>query len=140
MNAVPFLDLKRQHDAMRGDLSEAISRVFERGAAVLGPAVESFENEFAEWCGARHAVGVGSGTDAISLALLAVGVESGDEVIVPANTCIPTVAGVEGSGARPVLADVDPSTLTLDPDAIEIAVTERTRAVVPVHLLPPSMD
>src|SRR2546423_1453271 len=93
-----------------------------------------FEREFAEFCGAAHAVGVGSGTDAIAIALRAAGIGAGDEVITAANTCVPTVAGIVLAGATPVLADVDPRTLTLDPGSAAEAVGPRTRALVPVHL------
>ena len=131
---VPFADLSRGVEALRGELDAAIAAVLGRGRFVLGERVAEFEAAFAAYCGAREAVGVASGTDALTIALRAVGVEPGDEVIVPANTCVPTVAGVEAAGAIPVLADVDPHTWTLDPAAAAAAVTERTRAVVPVHL------
>jgi dTDP-4-amino-4,6-dideoxygalactose transaminase len=131
---VPFVDLTRGVEACRGEIESAIGEVLDRGRFVLGERVVAFEEAFAAYCGARAAVGVASGTDAIAIALRAVGVEPGDEVIVPANTCVPTVAGVEAAGAVPVLADVDPRTWTLDSDAAAAAVTERTRAVVPVHL------
>jgi dTDP-4-amino-4,6-dideoxygalactose transaminase len=96
--------------------------------------VESFEQEFARLCGADFAVGVGSGTDAVAIALRALGVGPGDEVVTAANTCVPTVAGIVLAGATPVLADVDPRTLTLDPDSARAAVGPRTRALLPVHL------
>ena len=131
---VPFLDLSRGVRALRGELDAAIGGVLDRGRFVLGEQVAEFEYAFAVYCGARDAVGVASGTDAIAIALRSVGVEPGDEVIVPANTCVPTVAGVEAAGAVPVLADVDPATWTLTPAAAAAVVTERTRAVVPVHL------
>ncbi len=128
------MELARGVAALRRDLDAAICAVLARGQFVLGQEVAAFEAEFAAYCGAREAVGVASGTDAITIALRAVGVEPGDEVIVPANTCVPTVAGVEAAGAVPVLADVDPETWTLAPAAAAAAVSERTRAVVPVHL------
>ena len=112
----------------------AIDRVLRRGWYVLGEEVAAFEREFAAWLGVERVVGVGSGTDAIHLALRAVGVEPGDEVITAANTCVPTVAGICAAGARPVPADVDAGTLTLDPASVEGAITRRTRAIVPVHL------
>src|SRR5581483_11715750 len=115
---VPFMELARGVAALRRDLDAAICAVLARGQFVLGQEVAAFEAEFAAYCGAREAVGV----------------EPGDEVIVPANTCVPTVAGVEAAGAVPVLADVDPETWTLAPAAAAAAVSERTRAVVPVHL------
>jgi dTDP-4-amino-4,6-dideoxygalactose transaminase len=126
--------LSRNVSALRDELDAAMASVLEKGRFVLGECVAEFEAAFAAYCGAREAVGVASGTDAITVALRAVGVEPGDEVIVPANTCVPTVVGVEAAGAIPVLADVDPETWTLDPAAAAAAVTERTRAIVPVHL------
>ena len=131
---VPFLDLSRGVEAIRGEIDEALAGVLDRGRFVLGERVAEFEAAFATYCGAGEAVGVASGTEAIAIALRAVGVEPGDEVIVPANTCVPTVAGVEAAGAIPVLADVDSETWTLDPATAAAAVSERTRAVVPVHL------
>jgi dTDP-4-amino-4,6-dideoxygalactose transaminase len=131
---VPFLDLSREVMSMRSELERAIARVLDEGRFVSGPFVEKFESDFASFCGSEYAVGVASGTDAITIALAAVGVGAGDEVITAANTCVPTVAGIEATGARPVLADIDPETYTLDPGALEPALTERTRAIVPVHL------
>ncbi len=96
--------------------------------------MDDFEGAFASYCGAAHAIGVASGTEAITIALQAVGVGEGDEVITAANTCVPTVAGIEATGARAVLADVDGETYTLDPAGLEELVTDRTRAIVPVHL------
>jgi dTDP-4-amino-4,6-dideoxygalactose transaminase len=131
---VAFLDLARHVRATRAELDAAIARVLDAGQFVFGSPLEEFERAFADFCGAREAVGVASGTDAITIALQAVGVGPGDEVVTAANTCVPTVAAIEAAGATPVLADVDPVTWTLDPGALEEAVTERTRAVVPVHL------
>jgi dTDP-3-amino-3,4,6-trideoxy-alpha-D-glucose transaminase len=132
--SVPFLDLSRRVAALRPELDAAIAAVLDGGRFVLGEQVERFEAEFAAYCGAGHAVGVASGTDAIALALRAVGVEPGDEVVLPANTCAPTAAGVEAAGAVPVLADVDPQTWTLSAETAAAAVGPRTRAIVPVHL------
>jgi dTDP-4-amino-4,6-dideoxygalactose transaminase len=131
---VPFLDLRRQTAAVRSELDAAVARVLDEGPFVFGPWLREFETQFAEYCGAAHAVGVASGTDAITIALQSLGIAPGDEVITVANTCVPTVAGIEAAGAIPVLVDVDPTTYTLDPAAADAAVTERTRAVVPVHL------
>ena len=131
---VRFLELSRQIASVRGELDAAVASVVDAGRFVLGEHLAEFEQAFAAWCGAREAVGVASGTDALAIALRSVGVEAGDEVIVPANTCAPTVAGIEATGALPVLADVDPHTWTLDPNAAAAAVTRRTRAIVPVHL------
>ncbi len=131
---VPFLDLRRQHSDLRAELDEAIASVVDGDRFVGGPRVERFEDAFAAYCGAKEAVGVGSGTDAIELSLRALGIGRGDEVITAANTCIPTVAGIEASGATPVLVDVDERTFTLDPGELGDATTSRTKAIVPVHL------
>jgi dTDP-4-amino-4,6-dideoxygalactose transaminase len=131
---VPFLNLRRQVEEIRGDLDRAVSNVLDSGRFLGGPTVEEFEDAFARYCGAAHAVGLASGTDAIAIALRATGIRARDEVLVPANTCVPTVAGVEAAGARPVLVDVDPRTYTIDPERLEASIGPRSRAVVPVHL------
>jgi dTDP-4-amino-4,6-dideoxygalactose transaminase len=131
---VPFVELQSQFRTIEGEVRGAIDRVLERSWYVLGEECASFEAEFAVWVGTHHAVGVGSGTEAIHLALRAVGVGHGDEVITVANTCVPTIAGIGASGATPVLVDAHPETLTLDPNKLEAAFTDRTRAIVPVHL------
>jgi len=131
---VPFLDLAREVGELRPALDGALARVLDSGRFVGGEEVERFERAFAGFCGASHAVGVASGTDAVSIALEAVGVRPGDEVITAANTCVPTVAGIEGARAVPVLVDVDPDTFTLAADRLEGALSSRTRAIVPVHL------
>ncbi len=131
---VPFVDLRRRDAGLRAELDEALAAVVDDGRYVGGPRVEAFERDFAAFCGAREAVGVASGTDAIELALRALGVGTGDEVITVANTCIPTVAGIEAAGATPVLVDADERTFTLDPGELDAATTTRTKAVVPVHL------
>jgi dTDP-3-amino-3,4,6-trideoxy-alpha-D-glucose transaminase len=131
---IPFLDLRRQHAGLRQELDEAIASVVGGDRFIGGPRVEAFERTFASYCGATEAVGVASGTDAIELSLRALGIGPGDEVITAANTCIPTVAGIEAAGAMPVLIDVDEGTFTLDPGELEGATTSRTRAIVPVHL------
>jgi dTDP-4-amino-4,6-dideoxygalactose transaminase len=131
---IPFVDLTRQHTALRSEVVAAVAEVVAEGRFIGGPRVEAFEEAFAAYCGSAHAVGVASGTDAIELSLRALGIGAGDEVITAANTCIPTIAGIEASGATPVLVDVDEATFTLDPAELEDATTQRTRAVVPVHL------
>jgi dTDP-4-amino-4,6-dideoxygalactose transaminase len=131
---VPFLDLTRETERLRPALGGAIARVLDSGRYVLSDEVATFEAAFAEHCETRHAIGVASGTDAITIALLASGVVPGDEVITAPNTCIPTIVGIERAGAVPVLADVDPRTYTLDPEQVERRVTSRTRAILPVHL------
>src|SRR5882672_7215131 len=134
MNAVriPFMSLVPGEDAaaVRG----AIDRVVERGWFILGPEVESFEQEFAAASGAAHAVGVGNGTDAIALILRALGIGPGDEVITTPLSAAYTALAVLMVGARPVFADIDDRRLTLDPAAAAGVVTSRTRAILPVHL------
>ncbi len=137
---VPFGDLRRQYDAMRQEVDEAVQRVFERGWFVLGVEGENFEQELANYLGVNRAVGVGSGTEAIHLALRAVGVEAGDEVITVPNTCVPTVSGIWAAGALPVLVDVDEKSFTLDPNRLEAAITPKTKAILPVHLYGQSAD
>jgi dTDP-4-amino-4,6-dideoxygalactose transaminase len=139
---VPFLDLTRETAALRDELDAAIARVLDSGHYILSEELVRFESAFASACGASHSVGVASGTDAITIALLAAGVEAGDEVITASNTCIPTIVGIERAGARPVLADVDAETYTLDPAEVERRLTPRTRAILPVHLYgqPADMD
>lgn len=131
---VPFLDLRRETVVFRRELDTAMGVVLDEGRFVLGPAVAQFESAFAEWCGATHAVGVASGTDAITIALQALGIGTGHEVITVANSCVPTVAGIEATGATPVLVDPVESTQTIDAGLVAEALTERTRAIVPVHL------
>jgi len=131
---IPFLDLSRHVAALRPELDAAVAEVLDAGRFVGGEPVECFEQEFAAWVGADHAVGVASGTDAVELALRSVGVGAGDEVITVANTCVPTIVGIEGSGATPVLVDADPVSMTIDPELLASAITERTAAIVPVHL------
>ena len=129
---VPFNDLHPGEDAAA--VREAIQRVITRGWFILGAEVEAFETEFADASGARHAVAVGNGTDAISLMLRGLGIGAGDEVIVPALTAAYTALAVVATGATPVFADVDDETLTMDPAACAAAVTSKTKAIVPVHL------
>ncbi len=135
---VPFLDLRPGEDAAA--VRDAIARVLDRGWFVLGPEVAAFEEEFAAASGATYAVGVGNGTDAIALLLRASGIGAGDEVLVPALTAAYTALAVVAAGARPVIVDVEPQTLTIDPAACAAAVTARTRAIIPVHLYGQSAD
>jgi dTDP-4-amino-4,6-dideoxygalactose transaminase len=135
---LPFLDLRPGDDAAA--IRTAIDRVLARGWFVLGPELEAFEHEFAQASGARHAVGVGHGTDAISLLLRAAGVGTGDEVIVPALTAAFSALAVTAIGARPVIADVDPETLLLDVAGCERNLTPRVKAILPVHLYGQAAD
>ena len=131
---VPFLDLRAQHQSIRADLDLAFREVMDSCAFAGGPFVEKFENEFAKYCGCTHAVGVASGTDALWLILLALGVGPGDEVITVPNTFIATAEAISLCGARPVFVDVDPVTFTMDPDLLRNSITPRSRAIIPVHL------
>jgi hypothetical protein len=131
---VPFVDLRAQHRGIQQELDQAVRDVIESAAFVLGPAVEGFESDFAQYLGVQHAVGTSNGTTALQLALLALGVGEGDEVIVPAQTFIATAEAVAHVGAQPVFVDVLESTACMDPAALASAVTPRTRAIVPVHL------
>ena len=131
---IPFNDLSRAIAEQRDHIDAAVSRVLESGRFVLGLEGRAFEEEFAAASGAAHAVGVGSGTDAIELALRALDVGPGDEVVTQANTCVPTVAAIERAGATPVLCDVEAEAGTMDVSSLEGALTELTRAIVLVHL------
>jgi dTDP-4-amino-4,6-dideoxygalactose transaminase len=131
---VPFVDLRSQHEAMAGDLQAAFNRVLNASSFILGEEVAAFEQEFAAYLGARYAIGVSSGLDALRLSLAALDVGPGDDVIVPANTYIATALAVSACGARPVLADVDERTNGLDPASVRAALTPRTKAIIPVHL------
>src|SRR3984893_8158921 len=139
---VPFLDLKSHHAPMLEEINRAIQDVIEEGAFAGGPYVAAFESDFAAYCNCRHAIGVGSGTEALWLILLALGVGPGDEVITVPNTFMATAEAITYCGARPVFVDVDERTYTLDPGALESAVTARTKAIIPVHLFgqPADMD
>ncbi len=130
----PVVDLARRVASLQPELGEAVERVLRSGWFLLGPETKAFESEFAAFCGRRHAVAVASGTEALRLVLRVLGVGPGDEVVVPAMTAVPTAAAVCATGAAPVFADVARDTATLDLDQAAAAVTERTRAVVPVHL------
>jgi len=131
---VPFVDLKAQYRSIKPEVDEAIGRVLETTAFILGPAVEEFERAFAAYLGAEFCVGVSNGTAAVQLALAACGVTAGDEVILPANTFIATAEAVSALGAVPVLVDCERDSSNIDANKVEAAVTPRTRAVVPVHL------
>lgn len=131
---IPFLDLGRQHAALRKELLAAVDGVLASSRFVLGPESQALETELAALCGVRHGIGVGSGTDALRLALGALGVGPGDEVVTPAFSFVASASTILMTGAQPVFVDVDPATLALDPDRLERALTPRTRAIVVVHL------
>lgn len=131
---LPFLDLLRVTAESQTEVAAAIEKTLDSGQLILGPNVVAFEQEFAEALGAGHAIGVGSGTDAIEIALRSLGIGYGDEVVTQANTCPPTLAGILRTGASAVLCDATSSSGLMDPESLAGAITARTRAVVPVHL------
>ncbi|MBY0457077.1 MAG: DegT/DnrJ/EryC1/StrS family aminotransferase [Gemmataceae bacterium] len=131
---VPLCDIQAQYRALKDEIDAAALRVLGSGQAILGPEVVAFEHETAHFCGSQFAVGCGSGTDALVLALRALDIGPGDEVIVPPFTFFASASSVARVGARPVFVDIDPLTFNLDPNQIEAAVTPKTRAVMPVHL------
>ncbi|MDS4068167.1 MAG: DegT/DnrJ/EryC1/StrS family aminotransferase [Candidatus Competibacter sp.] len=131
---IPFLDLKAQYQSIKDELDAAVLKVLASTQYALGPEVAAFEEEFAAFCDVPHAVAVNSGTSALHLALLAIGLQPGDEVITVASTFVATVAAIDYAGGRPVFVDVEPDTLNMDPALIEARITERTRAILPVHL------
>ena len=134
MSKVPFVDLAAELREIRGEIDREIGSVLDRANFILGDEVRGFEEEFAAYCGVRHAVGVGSGLDALTLALQAFGIGPGDEVITAANTFIATALAVSRVGAKPVFVDCAEHDFNLDAAAVEAAITPRTRAVIPVHL------
>jgi dTDP-4-amino-4,6-dideoxygalactose transaminase len=131
---VPFLDLPAHHAPLKGELQAAVLQVMESAAFAGGPFVEGFERAFAAWCGTGEAVGVGSGTEALWLALRAVGVGHGDEVVTSPASFLATAEAISMAGATPVFVDIDPHTYTLDPRGLDAAITPRTKAIIPVHL------
>ena len=139
---VPFLDLKAHHAPLTDKFDRAIRQVIESSAFAGGPFVERFEEEFAAYCGSEYAIGVGNGTDALWLTLLALGIGEGDEVITVPNTFFATVEAIAYCKARPVFVDVDEDTFTMNPAELENSLTERTKAIIPVHLFgqPADMD
>jgi dTDP-4-amino-4,6-dideoxygalactose transaminase len=131
---IPFVDLKAQYHSIKGEIDAAIQNILETSQFVLGKEVAAFEEEFATYSQVSHAAGVNSGTSALHLALLAVGIGPGDEVIAPTFTFVATVAAIHYTGARPVFVDIDPRSFTIDPQLIEQAITKNTKAIMPVHL------
>ena len=131
---IPILDLRGQHRSLQSELLNAVAGVLEAGQYILGPNVTLFEEEFARYLGIAHAVGLNSGTDALHLALRALEIGPGDEVITSAFSFIATAEAISILGAQPVFVDIDPRSYALDPRAVEAAITPRTRAIIPVHL------
>jgi dTDP-4-amino-4,6-dideoxygalactose transaminase len=147
---VPFLDLTRQYKKIKGEILSATQRVYEKGRFILGEEVSAFEKEFSHYCGVRYGVGVGSGTDALYLALKAAGIGEGDEVITVANSFVATALAISFTGAKPLFVDIDPKTYTMDPNHLELLLKHqkakgsgrKIKAILPVHLYghPAEMD
>src|SRR5256714_6690260 len=132
--SVPLLDLRAQYSAIRDRVRESVDRVFESQAFVLGAEVEALEEEVARYSQTRHAIACASGSDALLLAMMALDVKAGDEVITTPHTFFATASSVTRLGARPIFVDIDPRTYNINPASIEAAITERTRAIMPVHI------
>jgi dTDP-4-amino-4,6-dideoxygalactose transaminase len=137
---VPFLDLTAHHAPLRAEFDAAIAEVIDSAAFAGGPVVTQFEAEFAAFCGSRYAIGLGSGTEALWLALLACDIGPGDEVITVPNTFMATAEAITYTGAKPVFVDIDPRTYTMDPSQLQAALTGRTKAIIPVHLFGQTAD
>jgi dTDP-4-amino-4,6-dideoxygalactose transaminase len=139
---VPYLDLKAQYRSIKPEIDEAVARVLDSCQFVLGPEVAEFEKDFASYCGTSECIALNSGTSALHLALLAGGVGPGDEVITVPFTFVASVATILYAGAKPVLVDIEPRTFNMNPDALQAAISPRTKAIVPVHLYghPADMD
>jgi dTDP-4-amino-4,6-dideoxygalactose transaminase len=131
---IPFSDLKAQYLSLKGEIDTAVLRVLASGWFILGDEVRAFEEEFASYVGAGRGIGVGSGTEALHLALLACGVGPGDEVLTVSHTAVATVVAIELTGARPVFVDIDPRTYTMDPSQLEDKIGPATKVILPVHL------
>ena len=137
---IPLVDLKAQYNSIKQEINEVTQRVIEGGQFILGPEVIALENEVAAYLGVKYAVGVASGTDALQLSLLACGIKPGDEVITTPFTFIAPAEAITQCGAIPVFADIDPKTYNIDPEKIEGKITEKTKAILPVHLYGQSAD
>jgi dTDP-4-amino-4,6-dideoxygalactose transaminase len=137
---IPLVDLKAQYATIRDEVRAAIDDVLESMQLTIGPNVKAFDQEFASYIGTKHSIGVGSGTDALQLAIRAVGVSGGDEVITVSHTFFATVEAILYANARPILVDVDEKTMLIDPAAVAAAITPRTKAIIPVHLYGRTVD
>jgi dTDP-4-amino-4,6-dideoxygalactose transaminase len=137
---IPFLDVAAAYAELKDELDDAVRRVMASGQFILGPEVTAFEDEFAAYCGTRHAIGVGSGLDALRLVLLGYGIGPGDDVLVPSNTFIATWLAVTQAAARPVPVEPDPATHNVTVGAVEAALTPSTKAIMPVHLYGTPVD
>ncbi len=140
--SVPFIDFKEQNRLIKDEVDAGFKKVFEKGDYILGEQVKIFEGAFAQFCEASYGVGVNSGTDALHLALMALDIKEGDEVILPAHTFIATALCVSFCRAKPVFVDINPDTYNIDPKAFQAAITRKTKAVIPVHIYgqPADMD
>lgn len=138
--SVPFVDLKSQYLSIKPEVDAAIQHILDNTQFVLGAEVAAFEKEFAEYCGAKHCMGVNNGTSALHLAMLAADIGAGDEVITTPFTFVASVAAIWYAGAKPVFVDIDPATYLIDPAKIEAAITPKTKAILPVHLYGQSCD
>ena len=137
---IPLVDLKAQYATIRDEVRAAIDDVLESMQLTIGPNVKAFDQEFASYIGTKHSIGVGSGTDALQLAIRACGVSSGDEVITVSHTFFATVEAILYANARPILVEIDPKTMLIDPAAVAAAITPRTKAIIPVHLYGRAVD
>jgi len=137
---IPFLDLAASYKEIKLEIDSAIQRVLDSGWYILGPEVDAFENEWASYCGAKHAVGLANGLDALVLALRSLEIGTGDEVIVPSNTYIATWLAVSAVGAKPVPVEPNPKTYNIEPSLIEASITSKTKAILPVHLYGQAAD
>ena len=139
---IQFVDLRQDYQEIKEEINQAIQRVLESGWFILGKELEAFEKEFAKYIGVKHVIGVNSGSDALYLSVKALGIGKGDEVITVSHTFISTVDAITRNGAKPVFVDIDPETYTMDVSQIEKKITERTKAIIPVHLYghPADMD
>ena len=131
---IPFVDLKAQYESIKEEIDSAIAAVISKTAFIGGPFAQSFEEKFADFCGVKHCIGVGNGTDALFIALKALGIGKGDEVITVANSFIATSEAITATGAGVVFVDIEPVTYNIDTNRIEEKINDRTRAIIPVHL------
>ncbi len=131
---IPFLELKRQYHSIKGEVDSAIAGTFEKGNFILGEKVEAFEKAFAGYCNAKHCISVGSGTDALNISMMVLGIKSGDEVVMPSHTFVATAFAALNAGAKPVFADIDEKTYNISVSGIKKAVKSKTKAILPVHL------
>src|SRR6478609_6109563 len=134
MSAIPILNLTRQYEQLKSQIDAALIRVAASGHYILGPEVQAFESEMAQYLGVKHVIGCASGTDALFLALRALKIGAGDEVITTPFSYVATSEAIAHTGARPVFVDVEADSMNIDPKKVEAAITERTRAIMPVHI------